>query len=165
MNEIKEWSYALSVVIIFSSLVEAIAPNDNYRKYIHFVLGLILLIAVVNPVLKLMNVEYKPYMENGVSEYNIDLNKVEFEQKKYVLGVYEKMLISSVKSSVSKDLSISQEDMDVKLTIDDSDLCFGEIKAAMVVVTSDISEDNIEKIKNCVAYTLGVLSDSVTVVI
>ncbi|OOM80017.1 stage III sporulation protein AF [Clostridium sp. BL-8] len=45
----------LVTVLIFISAVELMAPDNKMKKYIKFVLGLILITAILNPILKLVS--------------------------------------------------------------------------------------------------------------
>lgn len=45
----------LVTVLIFISAVELIAPNNKMKKYIKFILGLILITVILNPILKFIS--------------------------------------------------------------------------------------------------------------
>lgn len=55
MDTLKNIVINLVTVLIFISAVELIAPDNKMKKYIKFVLGLILITAILNPILKFVS--------------------------------------------------------------------------------------------------------------
>lgn len=66
MEEIKKFIMNLSSILVFITAVEIIAPDNNMKKYIKFVLGLILIAFMINPIVY--------FASNGE---NIVTNKIE----------------------------------------------------------------------------------------
>ena len=46
MDLIRNWAFSVSAVVVFGTLAEAVMPSDEYRKYVHLVLGLLLIITI-----------------------------------------------------------------------------------------------------------------------
>lgn len=53
----------LVTILIFISAVELIAPNNKMKKYIKFVLGLILTSVILNPILQFVSNGEKIYLK------------------------------------------------------------------------------------------------------
>ncbi|WP_244835354.1 stage III sporulation protein AF [Clostridium sp. BJN0001] len=68
MNEIKSFVITIVTVIIFISSIEIIIPDSKMNKYINFILGLILIIAILNPIVSFMNNGQSKIM-SSVNEY------------------------------------------------------------------------------------------------
>lgn len=73
---LKQWVINISTAIFFITAVEMILPNNSMKKYAKFVLGLILITVVVNPIIKLFNrsFNFEGYI-NSATQY--------IEQKEY----------------------------------------------------------------------------------
>ena len=51
MEYIKSFIETLVTIIILFSAIELISPNNSMKKYIKFVLGLILIVVMLNPII------------------------------------------------------------------------------------------------------------------
>lgn len=171
MSEIKEWSFTLSTVIIFGTLVEAVSPNKSYRKYIHFVLGILMIISISRPIFgyigKSRNFEIEPYDKYG---YVLSAEEIEIDRQKKVIDVYKKTLTKSIVTNLNSTMPNFSDMWNINLNIDESENNFGRILSVSVIVDEEIKkqtdDDEIEqKIKKCVADTLGISYENVSVVI
>lgn len=52
---VRSWVMSICVAIIFITAVELIMPGDQFKKYVKFVLGLILIAIILNPIIKIFN--------------------------------------------------------------------------------------------------------------
>ena len=48
---LKQWMYNIIIFILFSSLIQHLAAEKKYEKYIKFFSGLLLVMVVISPVL------------------------------------------------------------------------------------------------------------------
>lgn len=55
LGELKTWIISICTVVIFITAVEMLLPNNGFRKYVKFVLGLILITVLINPILKVFD--------------------------------------------------------------------------------------------------------------
>ncbi|WP_242954359.1 stage III sporulation protein AF [Clostridium oryzae] len=51
----KSWIINICTAVFFITAVEMVLPNNNFKKYSKFVLGLILITVVLNPIVKFLN--------------------------------------------------------------------------------------------------------------
>ncbi|MBM7646327.1 stage III sporulation protein AF [Scopulibacillus daqui] len=57
MSFISNWLTQIILIIMFAIILELLLPNDNFQKYVKMVVGLIIIIALLNPIMKLLNVD------------------------------------------------------------------------------------------------------------
>ncbi|GIM27950.1 stage III sporulation protein AF [Clostridium polyendosporum] len=86
MEFLKSWVLTLSATLIFITAVELILPDNSLKKYVKFVLGLILMAVILNPIIKLLTSsdieistaidKYQNTTNMNISEKN-DNNKTE----------------------------------------------------------------------------------------
>lgn len=55
MTLLKEYIYNIAIAVILVSAVEMLLPDNQFKKYCKFVLGLIIMVVILNPVLKLFD--------------------------------------------------------------------------------------------------------------
>lgn len=60
---IRNWVTTICVAVIFITAVELIMPNDKFKKYVQFVMGLILIAVILNPIVQLL------HQNSGVSTF------------------------------------------------------------------------------------------------
>ena len=68
---IKELVTNVAVMIIFISAVEIIAPDNKMKKYVSFVLGVIFIAVLINPMIKLTK-KGRGGIEEAISRYEYD---------------------------------------------------------------------------------------------
>ena len=76
METLKGIVTTLTTVLIFISAVELIAPKNKTKKYVSFVLGLILISVILNPIIKFISNGEKS-IEAGIEDYTSVLSKDE----------------------------------------------------------------------------------------
>lgn len=78
---IKNWVTTICVAVIFITAVELILPSDKFKKYVQFVMGIILIAVIINPIVKLVNSnedvssyisQASKYINNSVVETNVE---------------------------------------------------------------------------------------------
>lgn len=78
MDSFRSWVITICAGVIFITAVEIILPDNSLKKYAKFVLGLILMTAIINPIVKFFTGGYI-----NVSSYLNDYqNIIENEEKK-----------------------------------------------------------------------------------
>lgn len=55
MEGLKTWITTICAGVFFITAVEMILPDNSLKKYAKFVLGLILMIIIINPIIKILN--------------------------------------------------------------------------------------------------------------
>lgn len=87
----KEWIINICTAIFFITAVEMILPSNSMKKYTKFILGLILITVLINPIVKLFdkNFNIDSYVNNA-SRY--------FDEKQYRQD-YDKYKVSSIDST------------------------------------------------------------------
>ncbi|MDP4087756.1 MAG: stage III sporulation protein AF [Bacillota bacterium] len=55
MDAMRSWVINICTTIFFITAVEMLLPNDKLKKYSKFVLGLILMTVIINPLVKFLN--------------------------------------------------------------------------------------------------------------
>lgn len=92
ISGLKEWVMSICTAIFFITAVEMIMPNNSMKKYSKFVLGLILITVVLNPIIKIFD---KNFNING---YVNEATKY-FEEKQFQ-DDYDKYKNSSINNTV-----------------------------------------------------------------
>ncbi len=165
MDWIKTWAISLSMVIIFGTLTESVLPNGNYRKYVHLVLGILMLISIINPIVGLFDqrLSVKLFSEDN-SIYEISREKLEFKQQKDVINIFEKTLENNLVKGLETKIPELKGRLSVRVTAAESNNDFGRITHAAVII-DDLPEGVSEsRVKELTAEMLGISTEDAAVV-
>ena len=66
---IEKWLQNLSYYLIFTTVIVQIIPDKEYKKYIKFFCGLVLVLMLINPLMRLAEKEYAAEAERLYDNY------------------------------------------------------------------------------------------------
>ena len=155
IGTLKNIVITLVTMLIFISAVELMAPNNKMKKYIKFILGLILISVILNPIIELIsngekNVagsidSYEAVFSENKSELNDDTLKVSEDKadnrKKAFINNFNKNCDNLLKNQYKNMIFKSEVDCDVNFT--DITLNIKKLKIG-------IGENKVNKIKKIV---------------
>ncbi|MCI6277042.1 MAG: stage III sporulation protein AF [Clostridium sp.] len=113
MEGLKTWITTICAGVFFITAVEMILPDNSLKKYAKFVLGLILMIIIINPIIKILNGtdinvssylnEYENILENE-EEKSIEQksNSIKNTQAVFEKNI-EKITLKTLKENYPKD--------------------------------------------------------------
>ena len=55
---LKLWIRDIAFVFVIVSIIEIIIPNNNMKRYIDMVIGLLIIIVIITPFIKLLNKDF-----------------------------------------------------------------------------------------------------------
>ncbi|NEZ46308.1 stage III sporulation protein AF [Clostridium niameyense] len=75
---IKNWITNICVAVLFITAIEMILPNNSIKKYAKFVLGLILMMVILNPIIKLFHNDYDMAMYAQKASHSLE--KIDYQK-------------------------------------------------------------------------------------
>ncbi|MGC4376511.1 stage III sporulation protein AF [Fictibacillus sp. Mic-4] len=113
MKMITEWVTNIILIILFATILDLLLPNTSFQKYIKMVVGLLLILAILNPILKFAGSDINQvFSAMGIhSEANeeemknsIDLKKkdIQASQGAYVLNITEEQMKKQITGEMMK---------------------------------------------------------------
>lgn len=157
METLKGVVATLTAVLIFISAVEIIAPDNKMKKYISFVLGLILISVILNPIIKLISNGEKS-IEEGIRSYESVFNQnsqsqtlntdesISFESNIDNDEARKKAFIKNFNKNCESLLKNKYKDKDFKSDID-CDVDFKNININIKKLRIGIHDKNVQKVK------------------
>lgn len=73
MEAIKTFIINLVTTLIFISAIELICPNNKMKKYIKFVLGLMLIAVILNPIITFFT-KGEVFLDEAINSYEKELS-------------------------------------------------------------------------------------------
>lgn len=132
---IKSWIIQILVTVIFMVLVDMILPNNNFKKYAKLATGLIVVITIITPVLKLFDrgIDVEEAISNYIVEFqdkesNIDKNQIEQETNKKTVEAFKEKLKGAIEQSIYNKTGEKYNIMDITIVEDIDSYNFSEVK-------------------------------------
>jgi stage III sporulation protein AF len=158
---LKNWIINICVVVFFITAVEMILPSNSLKKYAKFVLGLILITVLMNPILKLFdkNFDISTYLQTASSSIEsksntADLKKYKDNSLKDTLSAFESNLQTSIQDKLKAKYLDKQFKAQVSAAFDDQTDSF-----SVSTVKVGVMDGTVEKIQKVV---IGQNSESVS---
>ncbi|AEV68667.1 stage III sporulation protein AF [Acetivibrio clariflavus] len=155
---LKEWCLNIAALVIFIVLLEMLLPSEKMKKMVNLVSGLILVIALINPVLGFLQrgIDLEVYQmssSNFIDKKEIMANSqvLREEQTRQITDLYRNKVISQVESLVREVKGVLDVKADVIINDDYSDEKFGEVKRIYLELKlgeEDEKAKGIEKVKS-----------------
>lgn len=145
----------LVTILIFISAVELISPNNKMKKYIKFVLGLILISAILNPILQFISKGEKN-ISQGIEKYETvfseNQNKINSDNSNAINSkedkndARKKAFIKNFDENCDNLLKNKYKDMNFKSDID-CDVDFTNINFNIKKLRIGVEDNKISEIK------------------
>ena len=156
IETLKNIAITLVTILIFISAVELIAPDDKMKKYIRFILGLILISVILNPIIKFISNGEKNISssiqnyEAVFSKSKADLNKMEIQKEsKNNEDARKKAFINNFNKNCDDILKKQFENMTFKSEVD-CEVNFSDITLNVNKLKIGVGESKITKVKKVV---------------
>ncbi|KEJ01150.1 stage III sporulation protein AF [Clostridium botulinum A2B7 92] len=154
---LKEWITNIAVAVFFITAIEMLLPKNNIKRYGKFVLGLILITVILNPIIKIFNKDYNvsQYVEKATASFNNvdyknDFDKYKKKNKEETLNNFKANLQNQTKKKLEEKFPENKYEVNVKIAYDEEKDNL-EIKSMDVGVKGN----KIEKIKKVNKINIG----------
>lgn len=109
MEELRKWAFSVAVTVVFGTVAEIAMPEGDYKKYIHIVLGMILLLNLTAPITALVSngggsliEEYAAGIDSAVRGTETDAAEIESMQRDEIVGIYKNTLEDRIADEIEK---------------------------------------------------------------
>ncbi|AUM95708.1 TPA: stage III sporulation protein AF [Clostridium botulinum] len=154
---LKEWITNIAVAVFFITAIEMLLPKNNIKKYGKFVLGLILITVILNPIIKIFNKDYNisQYADKATAsfnnaEYKNDFDKYKKKNREETLNNFKANLENQTKKKLEEKFPENKYEVSVEIAYD-------EEKDNLQIKSMDVGVkgNKIEKIKKVNKINIG----------
>lgn len=146
MNEIYGWVKNIVIFLVLTTIINNLLGKSTYKKYVDLVTGIILVIMVIFPLLKLFQLEKTMdyyFTTNFLMAEAHDINSwlmgAEEEQRKVIFREYKEYIEKQVHNLLEEqNLDIIR--IETVIDEDENSTTFGKIKNVTVIARYDKSE-------------------------
>ena len=142
LDEIYAWIKNIVIYMLLNAIIMNLLGNKSYKKYASIVSGMILVLIVISPLMKLMRLDdnldyylkFNDFNFNTI-EFRNKLSVIEEKQRDAIFGKYEEEIIQKTKELLLED-GIYPENIQVKIDQDANSSSFGKITDIYIVARS-----------------------------
>lgn len=145
MSEFGDYIRNIAIFLVFSSVVQMLAPHKRFRAYIELLLNLILMVIVFAPIAGILTgTDLDALLENSTYSYSKSLianeaSLYDEQQKEAVIVEYKQALTEQMKQLLAEQDGYTYAGGSFE--VDSSDENFGAIKAVYLSVSQSGEED------------------------
>lgn len=125
MQIVIEWVTNILIFILFATMIDLLLPSSNMQKYVKMVVGLLLLLLMLSPILKLLSIDPDRWFASIISEKGsqqemmkneIEMKKKEIQasQRAYILEQMAVQMKNKVDEELMKEYGLSVEDVSLQ---------------------------------------------------
>lgn len=151
MDEVYSWVKNIVIYMILNTIIMNMLGNKSYKKYVSIVSGMILVLIVISPIIRLMKLEDKLEFFIQANDYSLeaaefknDLSRVEQEQKDLILEEYEEKIRQETEKLLQEE-GLTLTGFDIEIDQDVNSIRFGEITRINITATAGQQEEKNRK--------------------
>ncbi|SEN17965.1 stage III sporulation protein AF [Paenibacillus sp. OV219] len=133
LNWLAVWLQQIIAVVLLAGFIDLLLPNKAMQRYVRLVAGLIILLTILTPIIRLLQGDFNARLDQQVDNWfqstnnnqfhmptlediQEDAKKLQDQQKASALALVEQRLGSSMKESISEATGLQVAAVGVKLT-------------------------------------------------
>lgn len=139
----KQWVINIVTLVLFIVMFEMLLPTGKMKKYVGLVTGTILIIAIITPLVGLLDKKVDFTALQTSNNMVLDRLQVEKESKlleevqmKQIVEVYRQKIIEQLEQNAKEVDGVKQAKADIIFNEDYNSKTFGEIKRAYLEITT-----------------------------
>lgn len=143
---ISEWLKEIVVLFIIISLVDLIMPKGKLRRYVDFIMGILIIFTVISPFTRLNNISLD--LDKEVSNFNnkvITQETILQDQREQIEQLYKNNLYKEVVKITEENTSYKVRDVNIITTPDKENLF--SLDKLIVILGDDKKNQNTPSIK------------------
>jgi len=165
---LKVWVTNITIAIFFITAIEMILPDNNMRKYAKFVLGLMLIVVIISPIMKIFdkNFDLNTYSNKATSYMASNTSVTDIKKYKDIniantTENFKKNLEDQCITNLQETYPENKYNADIKIVYDSKNQVFNINRVEIGIVDKGIG--NIKKIeintKSVIASNKNILND------
>jgi stage III sporulation protein AF len=158
MSFLTEWITNIILLVLLASVIELLLPGNQFQNYVKMVIGLLILMAMLSPVLKIVKTDFNEVFEHldlpaaateGELKKSIEKNKSEIEEKQraYILEQMAVQMKKQVQEELEKTYGIVIHDLQVQMDFQRGTFKPEDITNARVVLARSTEKGNVSAVE------------------
>jgi stage III sporulation protein AF len=142
LETLNAWIKHIILLILFATFLELLIPNNDYKKFIKVIMGLLVLLAVLQPILEIVDHSWDGMEAAAVTGSKIGETKTEIANNgSNFRNERDRVALEQYKKELTKQVRVLTGSIDGIMEV-----------RAEIVLNEDKSEKNYSTIKNITIY-------------
>ncbi|HHW66739.1 MAG: stage sporulation protein [Epulopiscium sp.] len=139
---IGEWIRKIALFVIFSALIEILMPESHFRKYIHMILGFVLMLMLIRPITYIF-FDNKDTFINLVEINQLEMERqsiarqssiIESKQEELILDTYKSNLGEQIEKLIESNTNVDVGNIKLYVNEDKSDKSYGILQKVELTI-------------------------------
>ncbi|AZN40623.1 stage III sporulation protein AF [Paenibacillus albus] len=161
LNWLAVWLQQIIAVVLLAGFIDLLLPNKAMQRYVRLVAGLIILLTILTPIIRLLQGDFSARLDQQVDNWFQSTNdnqfhmptlediqdnakKLQEQQQASALALVEQRLGSSMKESITEATGLQVAAVGVKLTTTDK-VEQAQIESIVVTLSKQVPESESQK--------------------
>lgn len=161
MSYLTEWITSIILFILLATVVEMLLPNSSMQKYTKLVIGLLLIVVILTPILKLLSTDmdelfakmttHSSYTSKENTENLIEMKKKEIQASHaaYILNKAAVLMKEDVEEELRESYGVTVKDLQIVVKNEDqlTEMPIEENIESVVILLEQAEETAIQVVK------------------
>ncbi|WP_226679944.1 stage III sporulation protein AF [Sutcliffiella horikoshii] len=161
MSYLTEWITSIILFILLATVVEMLLPNSSMQKYTKLVIGLLLIVVILTPILKLLSTDmdelfakmttHSSYTSKENTENLIEMKKKEIQASHaaYILNKAAVLMKEDVEEELRESYGLTVKDLQIVVKNEDqlTEMPIEENIESVVILLEQAEETAIQVVK------------------
>jgi len=146
---ISEWVVTIISVIIFTTFIEILIPNSNYKRYIDVVMGFLLVVVILTPLTKFIGgqVDFEEGILKASNQLELStaqnrMSSVQYDNDEAVIRLYKNEIGKQLQDYIEQNTEYAVNNVAIEIDDNSSSPEFGSIKNFDIIL-----EEKTENVK------------------
>ena len=105
IETLTSWVKGLMMLVLFAAFLELILPSSNMQKFVRLIIGLLIMLAILNPMIDFLTEDFKwkaipSFKAQTSNEMNLNVDGNEEKREQLIYTTYKKELENQMKLTV-----------------------------------------------------------------
>jgi len=158
LDALSSWIKQIILVVMFTTVVDFLMPNDKFLRYARVLQGLVVMMAVINPMLVFFHKDnyfsdyrWQPYTQPAAQEDVLKkVERINETNDKLTIKQYKNNLISFITNHISETGIFEAKDINLKIVEQSGTNDFGKIESIQIILKpasgTVTTEEGIQKV-------------------
>lgn len=166
---LKEWVRNIFITVLIVSFIEIVLPSGKMRKYLKFILSIIVLAVILQPLLDINDIDINAFANMNIydeSELNdIESNSIESVQQLQIINLYKEKIKNEINIIIKNTLPEAEiQEIIIHIFDDVNKKNFGEIHSIHIRLNSTfMNETDASRIIKEIANALGTSEKKISI--
>ena len=101
---LKDWAVNIVILFILISFLEIILPSGNMKRFLDMVIGILVIIAIMSPIIKLLNKNKDIDIDKSLLTSSVETMNISYKENDDLLAAQKEQVITAYKNKLKREI-------------------------------------------------------------